>query len=216
MVVNQGYQAEARVDQFEGQKALIKRAKGNWLPGLRQVGTWMLKREAEVLDRLEPVDTVPDFLGFPDDQSIAMEFIEGKNLRELDDEDAFGELPESFFKELYRSVNEIHERGVVHSDLKKKENIMVTPDRTPVIIDFGAAFRRKSAVRVVNNFIYEQFRTIDQHAVLKLKYLSRPDLFTDDERDEVTDLNLFESVSRWGRWVLPFRQDPPPLSQRYD
>lgn len=216
MAIEQGYQAETFVDEFEGQKAVIKRVKRRNAPLVSSLSVWMLKREGEILQRLSPVEGIPDFLGHPDDESIAMEFVEGRNLREVDREDELPDLPASFFDELLETARDVHACGVVHSDLKKKENIMVTPNQRPVIIDFGSAFRKKSSWRFVNNFFYEQFKVIDQHAVLKIKYLSRPDLLREEERDELMDLNLFEKVSRWGRWALPFRENPPPLTQRYD
>jgi len=216
MAIEQGYQAEASVDEFNGQKAIIKRSRKQWYPGGQAVGSWMLKREARILDRLSNVECVPDFLGHPDETSIALEFVEGLSIRELDQEDRLGELPESFFEQLHNTLRGIHEKGVVHSDLKKKENLIVTPDKQPAIIDFGSALERKDNYRFINNFLFDQFKVIDGHAVLKLKYMAREDLLTAEEREELMDLSVLEKVSRWGRRVLPFRQDPPPLSQRYD
>jgi len=49
-----------------------------------------------------------------------------------------------FNAELFGIIATIHERGVAHGDLKRKDNILVTPDWYPYLIDFGVSTVRKT------------------------------------------------------------------------
>ncbi|MFB6355644.1 MAG: RIO1 family regulatory kinase/ATPase [bacterium] len=199
MTVKQGNQATTSIEMYKGQKAVIKQVKHESIPIIRNLEFWMLNREARFLKRLDDVPQVPGFLGYPDAYSFAMEFREGKTLREVEPET----LPASFYREIERTVEELHQRNVVHSDLKKRENIMVTPEQKPVLIDFGAGFEKKSWYRPFNNFLFEQFREIDCNAVSKLKSRFCPDILTEEDEHRLSQPNLFEKISRWGRkWIL--------------
>ena len=74
---------------------------------------------------------------------IATEFVEGRSLRLLMDDEA--PIPPDRALALLRSIAEgvayCHDNGVVHRDLKP-ENILIRPDGRPVIIDFGLALTR--------------------------------------------------------------------------
>jgi serine/threonine-protein kinase len=100
-----------------------------------------LRREAQLAARLNHVNIVRSLdvgesNGF---HYLAMEFVEGTTVRELLDT---GPLPE---KEALRIVRQIasglaaaHAQGVIHRDVKPA-NIMLTPDGTPKLADFGLA-----------------------------------------------------------------------------
>jgi serine/threonine-protein kinase len=79
---------------------------------------------------------------------LATEFVDGKSLRVLIDEEAPmpSERAVALFRRIAEGVAFCHENDVVHRDLKP-ENIIVRTDGQPVIIDFGLALT-KSAHRV--------------------------------------------------------------------
>ena len=70
---------------------------------------------------------------------IAMEFVEGQSLRELL---KMGKVPRAGVPALARQIalalDAAHEKGFIHRDLKPA-NIMVTPDGTVKLLDFGLA-----------------------------------------------------------------------------
>lgn len=194
-------QSKVRIKNFKGRKALVKEVLHPQIPLLRRLEWWMLSREARTLKNLQELTCVPDFLGFPDRYSFAMEFKEGVTLREIDP----SELPDSFFKELAKAVENIHELNIVHSDLKRRENIMVTPDDSPILIDFGAAFREKSGFHPLNNWVYEQFRQIDNNAVAKYKQRYCEHLLSEEEKERLNKPVFLEKLSRFGRKYILFR-----------
>lgn len=69
-----------------------------------------------------------------------MEYVEGGDLyKHLIKQDHFPEAKAKLlFKELLEAMKYLHEQGIVHRDIKL-ENIMLTSDFKPKIIDFGIA-----------------------------------------------------------------------------
>jgi eukaryotic-like serine/threonine-protein kinase len=76
---------------------------------------------------------------------LATEFVDGKSLRVLIDEEApmYPERAVTLFRKIAEGVAYCHENDVVHRDLKP-ENIIVRNDGQPVIIDFGLALTKTS------------------------------------------------------------------------
>jgi serine/threonine protein kinase len=89
----------------------------------------------------------------------------------------------------------MHAAGIAHSDLKRKENILVGPDETPFLIDFGiaAARPRIAGIRIGPGFATA--RQMDWNAWIKLKYGGRPESLPAD------DANLYRPlvIERWAR-----------------
>ena len=202
MALQDANQSIVTVENFNNKKALVKSVKHPGIPVLRDIEWWMLSREVRSLKKLQPVDEIPDFLGFPRPYAFAMQFYDGQTLREAEPEN----LPPSFFEKLFAAVKKIHQYDIVHSDLKRKENIMVTPEQNPVLLDFGAAFRRKGKVRLVNNWFYRQFKQIDLNAVAKYKQRYCEDELTEVEKKYLNDPVFLERLSRFGRRYILFRE----------
>ncbi len=85
-----------------------------------------------------PVYEVGDIEGRP---FFSMQFVEGETLAERI---ASGPMPPReaarLIAEVARAVDFAHGQGILHRDLKPS-NIMITPDGTPVVMDFGLAKR---------------------------------------------------------------------------
>ena len=71
---------------------------------------------------------------------LVMEYLDGDTLQSfLDDNTLIDyEKVRSVAIHLLKSLHEIHSKDVLHLDLKPS-NIIVKPDNSPVLIDFGAA-----------------------------------------------------------------------------
>lgn len=193
-----GNQARIFVDTYKGKRAVVKTVPHPNRLIVSRLERWMIQREVRALKRLEDVKGVPDLLGIPDDNSIAIEYRSGVNLREADP----SELAGSFFRELEHLVRTIHDHGVVHSDLKKKDNIIVGNDNRPVLVDFGTHFIRKETLNPLKTFLYEQCKQMDLNAVSKLKKQLRPEDMKERDHRRLDSPTLLERADRFRRNYL--------------
>lgn len=142
---------------------------------VRSFRRWMIRREYAVYRRLEGIAGVPRCFGLRDDR-LLLEFIDGRPLRLSADE-----LPdrERFFGALLTILEAIHRAGVAHSDMKRKENILVTPGGMPCLIDFGAAVLRPEGRAPWRDWVFRQACQVDLNAWIKHKYLAQYDRITE-------------------------------------
>jgi eukaryotic-like serine/threonine-protein kinase len=100
------------------------------------------RREVEAIGRLSHpnIVTVYDFGETDGHLYMAMELLEGKDLRTLIEEQADIALPERLriLTEIGMGLGYAHEKGVVHRDIKPA-NIVVTSSGQVKILDFGLA-----------------------------------------------------------------------------
>jgi hypothetical protein len=101
----------------------------------RWLGPWLIRRELRAYDQLEGHPAVPRVTGRLDDLAFALEYRPGEILGPH----LAAWVPESFIPELRAAVREMHERGVVHLDLRHRSNALADPDGHPVLIDFASA-----------------------------------------------------------------------------
>jgi len=103
----------------------------------RWLGPWLLRREAQAYRRLDGLEAVPRLLGQLDGAALVLEYRPGVLLsRSL-----AGQLPPAFLAELQGAIAEMHQRGVVHLDLRHRSNILAGEDGRPVLLDFASALR---------------------------------------------------------------------------
>jgi len=151
----------------QGRRAVLKDYRPSaWL--LRAViGPWLISREERIYRALQGAPGVPRLIGRLDRDALLVEHIEGRSCADYAD----GELPAQFFDRLMSVVQGLHERGVVHCDIKNRGNIVVTPDGRPYIVDFASAFRREGPLAPVRRLVFERFRLDDLRGVVKARLL---------------------------------------------
>jgi hypothetical protein len=161
-----------------GRRAVLKDyMPTSWL--LRRIlGPWLIAREARIYQVLQGPPGVPRLLGLLDRHAFLVEHVEGRACSEFPD----GSLPREFFCRLERIVKGIHERGVVHCDIKNRSNIVVTEKLEPYIVDFAAAFTRTGRFGPLRRFAFERFRIDDLRAVVKARLLVGRIWNDEDER----------------------------------
>ena len=142
---------------------------------LRAMGRALIPREREAYQRLAGLPGVPRWLGQPNPYSMATEYLEGVPLPETDP----GACTATFCARLQALIRAMHGRGVVHCDLKCLENILVTPDGWPAIVDFSSAVFNGSnpAVALLMPHLMDE----DVRAVYKAKLWQAPHLLSDEE-----------------------------------
>ncbi|UJB69404.1 tetratricopeptide repeat protein [Acaryochloris sp. 'Moss Beach'] len=117
----------------------------------QSTNTWMAQKaiqlfegEAQQLQQLGTHPQIPALLGYFEDEGclyLIQQYIEGKNLKQLlEHQGAFsGGQIEQILLHLLPVLQYIHERGVIHRDIKP-DNIMHIPGTGKyVLIDFGVA-----------------------------------------------------------------------------
>ena len=96
---------------------------------------------------------------------IVMEHVEGRTLRA--EVEAAGLLSESRVRELLAGLlaglSVVHRTEMLHRDIKP-ENVMVRPDGTPVLIDFGSArYATGSRSRALTSVLTLRYAPLEQH-----------------------------------------------------
>ena len=167
------------------------------------------RREAQIAACLnhEHVANVYDFGVSRDGLAyLVMEFVEGESLRKMIERQ--GKLDEAVAAEIIRQVcaamNDAHEQGVVHRDLKP-DNILVhtTPRGMQVkVLDFGISARREAGGHKL---------TLDG-GIIGTPYYMSPEQCTGDTMDGRSDIYslgvvLFEMLTG----VLPFNSKTPAV-----
>jgi hypothetical protein len=154
------------------------------------LGLWLIHKEWKIYSRLTGVKGIPRPIERVDRFAFAMEFIPGRPILRGES------LPPSFFHELERVLGDIHERGIVHMDLRHKGNILVSEKGEPYLIDFNSsfAFKEKGFLR---RYLFPLLRWVDYGGLLKLKKRIAPALLTSEE---LAFLKRFERLRKL--WIF--------------
>jgi predicted Ser/Thr protein kinase len=177
-----GYQAAVRLYETSRGAVVVKTPHRDGPLGL--LWRHLLRREQAVYARLGGIAGIPRSLGLVGGDSLALEFIAGPSLREHEPRIA---AREAFFAKLLATLRAMHAAGVAHSDLKRKDNIIVGPGEQPYLIDFGIAVRRSETSSLWNRLVFAPLVQMDLNAWVKLKYGRRidpavePGILTDED-----------------------------------
>ncbi|MBI1848829.1 MAG: hypothetical protein HYR85_00645 [Planctomycetes bacterium] len=155
-------------------------------------GPILIRREARAYRRLEGIEGIPRFLGRLDRHALVLEYIEGRTLSGRER----GRLDGAFFAEMDATLRRIHDRGIVHCDLRQKRNVLVTPDDRPIIVDFAASVRFGRGP-ISRACLVPLLGWIDRGGVLKLRNRVAPECASPRER------SLARLVKWLGRLWLP-------------
>jgi len=174
-ILASGYQGKTLLYSKNDQKLVIKIPHGRGL--IRYLHTRMLRHEARSYQQLKGLDGIPACYGLVDKQYLVLEFIQGdpiRNKRPINEA--------QYFESLFEIIRHMHERGVAHMDLKKKDNLLVTHNDQPCTLDFGAAIIRKKGFHPINHFLYRLAIRFDYNAWIKHKYyLNLDNISTEDK-----------------------------------
>ncbi|MBN2450463.1 MAG: protein kinase family protein [Lentisphaeria bacterium] len=149
---------------------------------------WTLRREAAAMRRLEGLRGVPALHGMVGRDSMLMEFVEGEGTltdsRELRPEQY---PPPDFFRRLAALVQALHDRGVCHGDMRRR-NILLGRDGTPYLIDFATAVSLDGPGGLLRRTVHRLLRRSDQFAVAKIIHSYYPGLLTEEEKRRLTQV----------------------------
>ena len=160
---NQGRLFTIDIDQ---KTYLIKSANiDNWWS--KSINKWSIKREYRVYKKLEGLNGIPKCYGLTDEGCLVLEYINGGSYRdkqfELDGND-------HFFDALLELITSMHNLGVAHGDLKRKDNLIVDQNLNPYLIDFGTAVINFDESSSLKKIVFNFLRKTDLNAWIKHKY----------------------------------------------
>jgi len=161
----------------------------SWL--VRCFGRWQLRRELRALRRLHGIQGIPEVLGEVPPCGLMLEPIKGERISRM-----HRRPPEDImrmFQRLDAIVEMMHDRGIVHLDLRKRDNILIAADGSPAIIDFNASLRFRPGGMAARLFL-PILRPIDTSAVLKWKSFLIPDALTTEERRRHRRMSLLRRL----------------------
>ena len=158
-----GYQGEIRTGRIADKDILIKSAAGTGIKGW--LNRKMIQREYRMYSHLGGVQGVPRCFGLFMGRYLVLEHVKSQSYRHATITDR-----DSFFVEIWDIIGSLHDRGVAHGDLQRKENILVTEDSRPCLVDFGVSVFRKPGFHPVNHFLYDFSRQQDFNCWVKHKY----------------------------------------------
>jgi serine/threonine protein kinase len=188
-ILSRGYQGHVYLYRDKGRRLVIKAPMG-WGLG-KLIRLLMLRNENRVYSRLSEMKGIPRCHGLLDNRYLVLEYIDGTPIR-----NARITERNAFFEALLTVIKGLHEAGVAHTDLKKKDNVLVVDGSIPYVIDFGVAVVRKPGFAPINHYLYNLASTFDFNAWVKLKYDGTYEDVT--EEDSVYFNRTFiEKVSRW-------------------
>lgn len=192
LVSGRGGKADVLLARSGGTPVIVKDFAGRGVVG-RWLGRFQIAREARAYRWLEGVEGVPRFVGRIDPWALAIERVEGRQL-------AFVEVGASEGRRLHATlraiVASIHARGVLHNDLRGRENVLLRPDGGLAVIDFAGAMRLRPG-GWVHRLLFRVLSVADEAALLKWKGMLVPGEYTAEER---------AFLRRFGRWraLWPF------------
>ena len=164
-LISSGYQGAAYLYEGSQDRRVIKAATGAGILGW--VRRRMIRREFAIYQRLASVDGVPHCHGLLDGQYLVLDFFDGVPLSDVDSDIADRD---TFYKGLLKIVLNVHLAGVAHADMKRRGNVLVSPDQRPCMLDFGTAVAKNDRGGWFNRWLFKQARQFDYNAWIKLKY----------------------------------------------
>ena len=187
-----GLQSSVYLIEADGERLAVKDFARTPAKFRNTVAPILVARECKALRHLDGTPGIPRFYGRVDALAFAMQFIEAKPL------DLFhaGEVEEPVFSRIEAVIANMHAHGVAHGDLKRRSNILVTPEQQIYLIDFAAAIVARGPL---STKLMRALAEIDNKSVPRLKMHVAPETLTDDDKWK---LNNPTRLERWARRLL--------------
>ena len=122
----------------------------------RALARALLRREARALAVLEGIDGVPGLQHF-DADTLERGYITGQPMHIAKPEDA------AYYRDAARLLRKLHRFGVVHNDLAKEPNVLVSEDGGAAFIDFQLAWHARNRGMLFRIAAREDIRHLLKH-----------------------------------------------------
>lgn len=150
------------------------RSKSAWV---RLIGRVMIAREARAYRRLRGFDGVPRFVGRIDAHALAIELIEATPLYCHPERTKNGAEK---LRQLREILDGLHARGLVHGDLRSRENVILDRRGRLYVLDLASAIWLRPG-GVAHRLLFRWLKLVDESAYLKWKEITAAGPYTEDE-----------------------------------
>lgn len=167
-----------RLVEENGVQGIVKDFSVNGIIYRNTIGRFLLWREGRAYERLAGIKGIPLVYRKIDGLALVLSRVAGKSFEEVSGE----ERPDPrFFHMLTELIQQCHERGVAHCDLKRSANVMIDGFGRPYIVDWSAAIAESEFRLYPLPKIYKRFIEDDFKAITKLKMRFWPGSILDME-----------------------------------
>ena len=176
-----------------GQGPMVVKDFGKKVWWMRQFGRLQIRHEVKAYRFLEGLPGIPRLLGRIDRYALALEKIEGRQL---------GSAPERLTRgtelmpRLRAIVERMHEAGLVHWDLRGRENVLVRPDGELFVLDFQSAMWARPG-GWPHRLLFPTMKRVDDAAMLKWKQILQAGPYTPAEEEFLRRYRFWRSF-----WII--------------
>lgn len=177
---------------WHGERAVVKDFSKTpfWFRML--VAPCLVRREMAALRWLQGTPGIPKFLGRVDRLAFALQYIEGTPIATY----SLGELPDWVFPRIQAVIDGMHERGVSHCDLKRRSNLLLTPEGEIYLVDFAAAVIGGRPLHPFANWLQREMARVDDKSVPRLKKFVAPELLTEEDKHKLATPTGLEKLAK--------------------
>lgn len=194
-----GSRPDVLLIEIDGHKAVLKDQSGADKAFALLVGPILNWRECKALKKLAHVSCIPDLLGQPTRRSFLMSYHESEQITRLE---KFTPDWPTFFDQFSAAIDEVHQAGVAHNDLRNPTNTLVTPDGKPILVDLVACFCRGQRWNLLNQWLFTKFSQVDLSAITKIKGKVAKDLIKNsDVKPEDIAGSFGMAAKGLGQWI---------------
>lgn len=146
---------EVRLESGDGSRQIVRDTAPAPLP-VRWLAQLLMRREARALAALDGLQGVPRLLA-ADRGRLVREYLDGRPMHHARPANP------AYFRRALRLLRRLHARNVVHNDLAKEPNMLVTASGQPALVDFQMAWHSPGRGRLFRVLGYDDLRHVLKH-----------------------------------------------------
>jgi len=164
------YGPTVRLIERNGEAVVEKTYRDRSLP-VRLLGRVLIFWEGFIYSKLRGVEGIPELLPGADRLSLLTRYMGGANLK-----DSPLTPGNPYFDSLKSLIARMHDRGLIHLDLRNRRNYGIDDAGRPYLVDFATCLYIPW-----NGKIRKVFEAVDWMGFMKVKAKIRPDLLSEQE-----------------------------------
>ncbi|KAB7661458.1 hypothetical protein [Sutterella seckii] len=190
-LLREGRCANARVTEVavDGRKWVVKDFSCRSWFVRKLIAPVLISREIVSIRRLKGISGIAQHAVRVGPSMLAIEYIEGRSL----DKVAPASVTPEFLEKLEALIRKVHDRGVVHLDLRGGGNIIMRPDGTPGLIDFQSGL----VTTHIPLAIVKELEAMDMSGAYKKWLRYQPEAMGEYRREELARVNRLRRF-----WIL--------------